>query len=206
MAVLGHDYRDEHRGTSGKVVPLPRVLAQLPDVQVAHTAENGGQGSTPWLVIRHRHIEAEFEDDALIFRLIERESVAGDGTSPVRMRKAAEVMASPSGFDVLQAGYAMVEADRLLERLAPYAEPIAEQDGREPATEREVAEVEAIIENHLLPPSDRLRSKADIVEFLEGRLEAGVFITHAIDRLCAREGQRQGHTQRHELKLTINES
>jgi hypothetical protein len=72
--------------------------------------------------------------------------------------------------------------------------------------EREVAEVEAVLETHLLPPSDRLRMKADVVEFLEGRLDAGVFIAHAIDRLCAREGQRQGHAQRHELKLTINES
>ena len=43
-------------------------------------------------------------------------------------------------------------------------------------------------------------------EYLEGRMEPGVFIAHAIDRLCAREGQQQVQTQRHALRLTINES
>ena len=48
--------------------------------------------------------------------------------------------------------------------------------------DREVAEVETILETHLLPASDRMRTKAEIVEYLEGRLEPGVFIAHAIDR------------------------
>ncbi len=206
MVVAGRSYRDEHRGTAGEVVPLPRVLVQLPDVQVTRKPETGSPGSESQRVNRHRHIEAAFEDGALIFRLMERETAAGESATMVRAGEPTEVMVSRSGFDLLHAGYEMVEEDRLFERLAPYTERIEERDGRDPLDEREVAEVEAVLETHLLPPSDRLRMKADIVEFLEGRLEAGVFIAHAIDRLCAREGQRQGHAQRHELKLTINES
>ena len=206
MVVLGRSYRDEHRGTAGEGVPLPRVLVQLPDVQVTRKAETGSPASESQLVTRHRHIEAAFEDDALIFRLMERETATGDAATMVRASEPTEVMVSRSGFDLLHAGYEMVEEDRLFERLAPYAERIEKRDERNPVDEREVSEVEAVLEAHLLAPSDRLRMKADVVEFLEGRLEAGVFIAHAIDRLCAREGQRLGHAQHHELKLTINES
>jgi len=206
MVVAGRSYRDEYRGTAGEVVPLPRVLVQLPDVQVTRKVETGAPGSESQRVNRHRHIEAAFEDDALIFRLMERETATGEAATLVRSVEPTEVMVSRSGFDLLHAGYEMVEEDRLFERLAPYSGRVEERDGRDPLDEREVAEVEAVLETHLLPPSDRLRMKADVVEFLEGRLEAGVFIAHDIDRLCAREGQRQDHAQRHELKLTINES
>jgi len=205
MVMAGRRYGEEHRGVVGEVVPLPRVLVQLPDVQVTRKAEVAAPGSETRLVNRHRHIEAAFEDDALIFRLMERETEPANATVATRTGDPVEVMVSRSGFDLLHAGYEMVEEDRLFERLAPYSERIEERDARDPVDEHEVAEVEAVLETHLLPPSDRLRMKADIVEFLEGRLEAGVFIAHAIDRQCAREGQRQSRTQRHEHKLTINE-
>lgn len=153
MVVAGRSYRDEHRGDAGGVVPLPRVLVQLPDVQVTRKAETGSPGSESQLVNRHRHIEAAFEDDALIFRLMERETATGDAATLVRSGEPTEVMVSRSGFDLLHAGYEMVEEDRLFERLAPYSERIEERDGREPLDEREVAEVEAVLETHLLPPS-----------------------------------------------------
>ncbi len=206
MLGLGRSYRDEHRGTAGEVVPLPRVLVQLPDVQVTRKAETNSPGSASQLVNRHRHIEAAIENDALIFRLMERETTVGDAATAVRSGEPTEVMVSRSGFDLLQAGYERVEEDRLFERLAPYAERIDERDERDPVDEQEVAEVEAVLETHLLLPSDRLRMKADVVAFLEGRVEARIFIAHSIDRMGAREGQRQGHAQHHELKLTINES
>lgn len=206
MVVAGRSYRKEHRGVGGGVVPLPRVLVQLPDVQITRKADVAAPGSDTRLVNRHRHIEAAFDDDALIFRLMERETEAAGSTVATRSSDPVEVMVSRSGFDLLHAGYEMVEEDRLFERLAPYSERIEDREDRDPVDDREVAEVEAVLETHLLPPSDRLRMKADIVEFLEGRLEAGVFIAHAIDRQCAREGQRERHTQRHEHRLTINES
>ena len=206
MVGLGRSYRDKYRGTAGEVVPLPRVLVQLPDVQVTRKAETNPPGSASQLVNRHRHIEAAIENDALIFRLMERETTVGDAATAVRSGEPTEVMVSRSGFDLLQAGYERVEEDRLFERLAPYAERMEEPDVCDPLDEREVAEVEAVLETHLLLPSDRLRMKADVVAFLEGRVETRVFIAHTIDRLCAREGQRQGHAHRHELKLTINES
>jgi hypothetical protein len=93
----------------------------------------------------------------------------------------------------------MVEEDRMTELLAPYADRSEIAEGS--ADDRTVAEVEEILETGLLAESDRLQAKAEIIEFLEGRLEASTFIAHAIDRQCARESLHERQTQRHEMKL-----
>ena len=201
MLELGRQYHEEHRGALGEVVPLPRVLVELPDVQVSQPAGNeAGVGA----VTRHRHIEAAMSDGGLIYRLMERETVPG--AVPDTQTEVSEVMVSRVGFDLLHAGYEMAEADRLFELLTPHSERAESRTADEPADDHEIAEVEAVLETHLLPASDRLRSKAEIVEYLEGRLEPGVFITRAIDRLCAREGQHQTQIQRHSIRLTTDES
>jgi hypothetical protein len=89
--------------------------------------------------------------------------------------------------------------------LEPYAERSEDPHCTEPADAPTVAEVEAILETNLLPHSDQIRTKAEITEFLEGRLEPSVFIAHAIERQCARDDWRESMTQRHEIKLTIDE-
>jgi len=202
MIDLGRQYREQHRSGGGEVVPLPRVLVQLPDVQVSRPSGNAAEAR---VVTRQRHIEAAMTDDGMIYRLMERETDLGAISAPGAQAEASEVMVSRAGFDLLHAGYEMVEEDRLFELLAPYSERAENRSDGETVDDREVAEVETILETHLLPASDRLRTKAEIFEYLEGRLEPGVFIAHAIDRLCAREGQRQAQTQHHAIRLTIDE-
>lgn len=206
MVVQGRQYRDEHRSISPGVVPLPRVLVQLPTVQITRQPDVISPASESRLVNRHRHVEAAFAGEALIYRLVEQETENTAPSAAAKTSEPTEVMVSRSGFDLLHAGYEMVEEDRLFERLAPFGGRMEERDSLEEANEREISEVERVVEAHLLPPSDRMRMKADIVEFLEGRLEPGIFISHAIDRLAAREGRRQAHVQHHELKLSITES
>jgi hypothetical protein len=115
------------------------------------------------------------------------------------------VMFGESAFDTLRTGYELAEEERLAELLTPFAERSEDRDCSEPADGETVAEVEAILETNLLPPTDRLRTKAEIAEFLEGRLEASVFIAHAVERQCAREGRCERLAERHEIKLTIDE-
>lgn len=208
MIVLGRSHRDEQRaaGLSATVVPLPRVLTRLSDsiTTTRHKAEPEAES-----VHTHRHqryIDASIEHGELVYRLMEQETETTGSGRVVRDDAPAVVMASRSGFDLLLTGYEMVEEDRLGERLAPYAERGECSDGSDPADERSVAEVEEILETSLLSHSDRLRAKAEIVEFLEGRLEASVFIAHAIDRQCARQCRGETQAECHEMRLTIDES
>jgi len=104
----------------------------------------------------------------------------------------------------LHTGYELAEEERLGELLTPYAERVEEREGSE-ADGATVADVEAILETSLLPHSDRIRSKAEIGEFIEGRLEPSAFIARAIERHCVRDDRCERLAERHEIKLTIDE-
>jgi hypothetical protein len=189
LMVLGNQYQNEQRIVSASAVAVPRVLANLP------------MGSAT--LGRERHVEAAIVGGALVFRLMERET---DVTGPDRgERNAAGALlaSSPSAFDVLTAGYEMVEEERLSAALERYTEPSEDRTG--PADSETVAEVEAVLETSLLPAADRLRTKAEVVEFLEGRLETSALIARTIERQCSRESYGERLTERHELKLTIGE-
>lgn len=204
MIALGRSYRDEQRrlGHGSTVVPLPRVIARFPET----ITTSRGPGADE--VRQHRwqrYVEAAIERDELVYRLQERETVnpgAGevpDGSVP------ATILTSHSGFDLLHTGYEMAEEDRLSELLAPYAD-YSEGRGGEAADERTVEEVEEILGTMSLPPSDRMRAKAEVVEFLEGRLEPSLFIDRAIDRQYYCESQQAVEYQRQDLRLSTHES
>ena len=145
------------------------------------------------------------ERDELVYRLMEQETeVTGSGRI-VREAAPSVVMLGGSAFDALHTGYELAEEERLGELLTPYAERIEDREGSEPADGETVAEVEALLETDLLPLGDRIRTKAEIAEFLEGRLEPSAFIARAIERHCVRGDPRERLTERHEIKLTINE-
>lgn len=206
MIALGRSYRDEQRqlGHGSTVVPLPRVLARLPESVTTSRAPGTDE------VHRHRwqrYIEAAIERDELVYRLQEQETVTTGSGRLVREEAPAAIMVSHSGFDLLHTGYEMAEEDRLGELLAPYAD-YSEGRGGEAADGRTVEEVEEILGTVALPPSDRLRAKAEVVEFLEGRLEPSLFIDRIVDRQCAREGQRHTESQslRQEMRLSTYES
>ena len=183
---LGRQYQDEQRIVSASmpVAVEPRVLVNLP----VNAASPG----------RERHVEATIAGGALLFRLMERET---DRPDAEREDEASVVVSSASAYDVLKTGYEMAEEERLAAALERYE--VRSEDRADPVDDETVAEVEAILETNLLSHADRLRTKTEIVEFLEGRLEPSVFITRAIERQCSREGCHEHLAERHEVNLTI---
>ncbi len=191
LTVLGHQYQNEQR----MIVPgataaaVPRVLSNF-----ATNAETPG---------RERYVEAAMAGGALMYRLMERETDQLGSDRGERSNDATLLVSSASAYDALRSGYELAEEERLATALEPYAG--RSEDRADPADPETVAEVEAIVESNLLSPGDRLRTKAEVVEFLEGRLEPSVFITHAVERQCSRDGNRERQAERHELKLTVGQ-
>ncbi|MEO7799672.1 MAG: hypothetical protein ABIY47_18305 [Opitutaceae bacterium] len=191
LMVFGGQFQNEQRiaGLSGSVEPVPRVLVNLP--------------MNPAMPGRERHVEVTIAGGALEFRLMERETDIPASDRGERDEDGTLLASSDSAYDVLRTGYELAEEERLAAALERYAE--RSEDRADPADGEAVAEVEAILETKLLSPADRLRTKAEVVEFLEGRLKPSVLIAHAVERQCSRDGLREQRTERHELKLTIGE-
>ena len=189
--VLGGQFQNEQRiaGLSGSVESVPRVLVNLP--------------MNPAMPGRERHVEVTIAGGALGFRLMERETDLPASDRGERDEDGTLLASGASAYDVLRTGYELAEEERLGAALERYAE--RSEDRADPADGEAVAEVEAILETKLLSPADRLRTKAEVVEFLEGRLKPSVLIAHAVERQCSRDGLREQRTERHELKLTIGE-
>jgi hypothetical protein len=188
LMVLGQQYQNEQRSvpTGAVVMAAPRALVALPVNELAPR--------------RERHVEAAMQDGALMFRLMERENnLFGTDEGP-RDDESAVVTSGPSAYDVLRTGYELAEEERLDVALEPYAE--RSEDNADGET---VGEVEAILETSLLPHSDRIRTKAEVIGFLKGRLKPSVLIAHAVQRQCSRDGLREQQAERQELKLTIGE-
>jgi hypothetical protein len=201
LTILGHQYQNEQSQVvvSDAVIAMPRVLMTLPEPQLAARPVPVAEGEASLAPLNVRHIEAALEGGELVFRLMERETdysgASDDAPSPV--------MSSRSAYDVLRSGYELAEEERLGAELGRLAERSEDRD--EPAHGESVAEVEAILETNLLPHADRLRTKAEIVEFLSGRMEPSTFIANAVERQCEREGHVERRSQRHEIRLTIDE-
>lgn len=181
LAALGIQFQNEQRTTG---MEASRVLMNFPVLPNS---------------ARARHVDAVIDGGALIFRLMERETDPISSDRSERDEDASLVVSSASAHDVLRTGYEMAEEERLTAALERHVDRVDPVDG-ESATE-----VEAIFETNLLSAADQLRAKFEIREFLEGRLEPGVLVAHAIERQGSRESHREHVVQRHELKLTIGE-
>ncbi len=206
LMVLGRQYRDEHRESPGvAAMPAPRVLAWLPESRVTSYHQTEPESKSVHVHRRQRHVEAAMERGEVMLRLMERETETTGSGRIVREDAPSLVIASQSAYDVLRTGYELVEEERLGELLLPYAERAEDADYSDPADARAVAEVETILEANMLSAADRLRTRAEIVAFLEGRLEPSAFITRSIDRQTARAGQHERLAERHTIKLTIDE-
>lgn len=207
LMVLGSQYRDEQRraDVGAATAPLPRVLVRLPESRITTAHEAEPESESVHTHRRERFIEVAMERGELIYRLMERETEMTGSGRVVRDDTPSVVMFGGSAFDSLHAGYELAEEERLAELLAPYAERSEDRDCAESADGETVAELEEILETNLLPHADRIRTKAEIAEFLEGRLEPSVFIGHAIDRQCARDDRCETLTERHKITLTIGE-
>lgn len=191
LMVLGSQYQNEQRiiSAGASAGAAPRVLVNLP--------------VTPAAPGRERHVEAAVVGGALVFRLMEREMDVPGSDRDERDAEGTLLASGPSAYDVLSAGYEMDEEERLTVALERYTD--RNEDRADPADGEKVSEVEEILEAKLLPHADRLRTKAEVVEFLEGRLEPSTLIARNIERQCSREGYGEQLTEWHELKLTIGE-
>lgn len=177
----GRQFQQEQR----IAVAVPRVLTNIPLNPVAPRYE--------------RRVEAAIVGGVLIFQLVERDTDVPGAEHSSRDDADVVLASSASAYDVLRSCYQMVEEERLGAVLERYAE--RSEDRADPADGETISEVEKILEVELLPSADRLRTEAEVVEFLEGRLERGALIARNIARQFSRERQ----AERHELKLTIGE-
>lgn len=207
LMVLGRQYRNEqHRvETTEAPPPLSHLLVRLPVslVTSAHNAEP--EAESVHTHRRERFVEAAMDRNELVYRLTEQETETTGSGRVVRDVSPSVVMVGASAFDALHTGYELAEEERLGELLTPYAESVEDRQGSEAPGGETVAEVEAILETSVLPHSDRIRTKAEITEILEGRLEPSAFIAHAIERHCARDDRRERLAEQHEIKLTTDE-
>jgi hypothetical protein len=68
-----------------------------------------------------------------------------------------------------------------------------------------VEQIEKIVEADELTPAARLHAKADIVEFLEGRLDPGDFINAAVVRHYHRELETESIEQQPRERIAMDE-
>lgn len=184
LMVQGNQFLNEHR--SSHVNTPTRALVNL-------------SSEVPEPRYKHQ-VEAAILGGSLVFRLMSREPgmLGVDGSE--KDSDPLILASSKSAFDVLRAGYELTEQDRLDVALEQFP------DVNDSADDQAVREVEEIVHVDQLSPADRLRTKAETIEFLEGRMERGSFIARVIERQFSRgEDTRQRQVERHELKLTVGE-
>lgn len=162
---------------TGAAKPEPVTLAVLPDSRIAPAAPR-----------RHLRIAVVRDDDAPEFLLLQDEAVAGRvewDPDPLVLTR------SDSAYDVLRDGYEARQEDRLAEFLTPIADRIGAEGFIEDASPEVIEEIAAALEADNLAPGAQLRARADIVEFLEGRLSPSDFISAAIERQSHRPQVRE---------------
>lgn len=176
-----------------------RFLLSLPESPSRELALGAEERAT----IR-RWIDVAMVEGALEYRLWESATAAG---SPLNGSHQDEtfVMGSDSAFDVLVEGHERCERDRLRHALGPFAERVDEEEFSESIDPTVVEEIEKIVEADELSPSARLHAKADIVEFLEGRIGPSEFINVAIERHYHRELETESIEQRPRERIALDE-
>lgn len=170
VEAIGGVFMGEHRQAAalGRSLP-PRIIATF---------------LTPPTFPRERWLEAEMLEGALEYRLVER---ADQSDIP------RTLVASDSAYDLLVEGDELGQKEKLTEVLAPIVERVERHEFGASAEASVVEEVETLIEIGELDPVMRLRTKADIIEFLGARLEPSVFAASIVER----------RTQCMELRETI---
>lgn len=191
LSMLGRQFRNEQSlATVGtQSVTAPRALMHFP--------------ADPLFPGLERRVDVAVDDGMLVFRLMEMEANGFGSLQGKNSDEGTLILSSSDALDVLSAGYVLAEEERLASLLEPYVERSEESD--EPADEETTAEVATIFATEHLSPADRMRTRAEIVEFLEGRLKPSALIGRVIERQCAREAFREAMIEQHELKLTIGE-
>lgn len=200
LTVLGQRYGEENRS---RVQPEPRVLVRLPGRQIGSGLWADTADSTGYRV--ERHVEAAIERNKLVYRLVERETELTMSGRTVQESDPVVLLSSSSALEPLRNGYELAEADRLRASLEPF-EATDENDRQDDDTVRHTAaQVEAILGTDLLSASDRLRTRVDIAEFLEGRLETRALVARAVERQFTPADLGEHRAERNEFRLTVGE-
>ncbi len=210
---LGRRYWEEHRSRN-EVSPASarmsaglesRVLFRFPDTLTTATDGETGNSEEVETLRLARRIEVKLDGDRPEFLLVEEEYTADPGEGIERLHGPIPIIKSDDVLDALSEGYQLGEEDRIGALLAPFTDRIGEEDFIDDADSELVEKIASIVEVGELGPAARLRAKADIAAFLEGRLESSEFISAAIERQCHREEECQVLAKRHGERISITE-
>jgi hypothetical protein len=179
IEALGREYRAAQARAPEGQAPEP-ILLRYPDSRV--TVAQADRPEDQRVFLRRRHLQVAGGAKVTMYALVEIESELDGLGRELREAKPSMITTDRTPFRLLCAGYELAEEDRLADQLLPYVDRVDEIDDDESLQEKWAAEVESIVEAGQLSPSARLRTHVDIVQFLEGRLEAGEFITRTIAR------------------------
>jgi uncharacterized protein YdbL (DUF1318 family) len=96
-------------------------------------------------------------------------------------------------------------AARMVEQLSPFTEQIRLRGAL--ATNAEtVSVVQDLVHARHMSPSDRIRTKADAMQFLEGKMAAEVLVARARERRLDGEELQESRMQHYATGLTVGEA
>lgn len=199
VTTLGRQLRDQWRQENTKTL-TPRVVMRFPETLVEEQPRDSIRS-----LRRHRYVAAVVQNGRLLYQLMERDPETYPFAGPENNESTCMAMTSESSFEILRAGYELAEEERLADLLEPYAEWSENPEHAESIDKRTLSEVETILETNLLQYADRLRTRVEVAEFLEGRLEPNDFISRVVRRQVFRQVSSERMTQGHQMKLTIGE-
>ncbi|MDX2187170.1 MAG: hypothetical protein SFV32_09575 [Opitutaceae bacterium] len=174
----------------------------------AQLLQNSPIGALPTRVVstlpaptseRERRIEVSVIADTLIYRFVESPKVVNEG--PERSSGTELLAVSPRADDVVTSVFELQEEERIVGELVKYSEYSLENPG-EPKAE-DISAIESVLNVKDLSVSARMRTRMEVTEFLEGKLEAGDLVSRNIDRHLHRESLTQA--ENHELRISVGE-
>lgn len=210
---LGRRYWEEHQSRNKSSLASARmgaglesrVLFRFPDTLMTATDGAAGNSEEAEAFRIARRVEIKLDGDRPEFLLVEEEYTADPDEGTERLHGPIPIIKSDDVLDALSEGYQLAEEDRIGALLVPFMDRIGDEDCIDDADSELVEKIAAIVEVGELGPAARLRAKADIAAFLEGRLEASTFISAAIERQCHREEECQVLAERHGERVSITE-
>lgn len=204
-ARLASAQSDPESLTSGRRSPFDGLLTTLPPV-VIHSRD-GADGDLE--TIRRyrivREIDVSLNSEPAEYRLREERFELMSADRAVSIFGPYVALVGDSVQGMLEEGYERNAEDEMMDRLFPILDTLDEREKGE-VTAEEIAEVEKLLELPPLSAATRLRARGEIVDFLEGRLEAGDFIAHALDWQGGRQAENETMTEQRGIRLSMEET
>mgnify|MGYP001304200147 CR=1 FL=1 len=206
LTALGNQYLAEQIRVGGlHSNPPPKELMRFPESRTVTVVAAGAALQREALVTFDRYIEVAIKDGALSYRLMETEAELSGFGRPVAQRVPTLVIADRTVEEPLQTGYELEEEERLADVLSPYSEKLDQSGDFMLADQETVAEVEELLESDHFSQADKIRSKADVIEFLEGRLDPSTLIARTIERQTADHSQSERMSERTTITHSVSE-